>query len=147
MTTRTFAQIIGVLFLTVGVMGFVPLFVTTPHPNAVPGLFANDGYGLLFGLFPVNWIHNLVHLGVGIAGLAAASSVSKARGFARGLTWLYGLLAIMGTIPVLSMTFGLIPLHGWDVWLHGGTAASAAYFGYGKRAQAADIADGYRRAA
>ncbi|CUS39687.1 DUF4383 domain-containing protein [Candidatus Nitrospira nitrificans] len=147
MTSRTFAQIIGVLFLAVGVMGFIPLLVSTPHPNAVPGLSADDGYGLLFGLFPVNWIHNLVHLGVGIAGLSAASSVSKANGFARGLAWLYGILTVMGTIPLLSMTFGLVPLHGWDVWLHGGTAAFAAYFGYGKRAQAAEIAESYHRAA
>lgn len=147
MTSRRFAQVIGVLFLVVGVVGFIPLFVSTPHPNAVPGLFADGGYGLLIGLFPVNWIHNLVHLGVGLAGLSFASSVSRARGFARGLTWFYGILAVMGTFPPLSMTFGLIPLHGWDVWLHGGIAAAAAYFGYGKRAQAADIAEGYRRAA
>jgi hypothetical protein len=147
MTSRRFAQLIGVLFLIVGVLGFIPAVMSTPHPNAVPGLFADGGYGLLFGLFPVNWIHNLVHLGVGIAALTSAGSVSKARGFARGLTWFYGVLAVMGIIPPLSMTFGLIPLHGWDVWLHGGTAAAAAYFGYGRRAQAAEIAEGYRRAA
>lgn len=147
MTSRRFAQLIGVLFLIMGVLGFIPGVVSTPHPTAVPGLFADGGYGLLFGLFPVNWIHNLVHLGVGIAALTSAGSVSKARGFARGLTWFYGVLAVMGIIPPLSMTFGLIPLHGWDVWLHGGTAAAAAYFGYGKRAQAAEIAEGYRRAA
>lgn len=147
MTSRRFAQVIGVLFLIVGVLGFIPGLMSTPHPNAVPGLFADGGYGLLFGLFPVNWIHNLVHLGVGIAALTSAGSVSKARGFARGLTWFYGVLAVMGIIPPLSMTFGLIPLHGWDVWLHGGTAAAAAYYGYGRRAQAAEIAEGYRRAA
>lgn len=147
MTSRRFAQLIGALFLIVGVLGFIPGFMSTPHPNAVPGLFADGGYGLLFGLFPVNWIHNLVHLGVGIAALTSAGSVSKARGFARGLTWFYGVLAVMGIIPPLSMTFGLIPLHGWDVWLHGGTAAAAAYYGYGRRAQAAEIAEGYRRAA
>jgi hypothetical protein len=113
----------------------------------VPGLFADEGYGLLFGLFPVNWMHNLVHLGVGIAGLSFARSVSKARGFARGLTWFYGILAVMGVITPLSMAFGLIPLHGWDVWLHGGTAALAAYYGYGKQAHADEIAESYRRAA
>jgi len=147
MASRKFSQIIGVLFLVVGILGFIPVFVTTPHPNAVPGLFADEGYGLSFGLFPVNWIHNLVHLGVGIAGLSCAGSVSKAIGFARGLTWFYGILAVMGTIPALSMGFGLVPLHGWEVWLHGATAAFAAYFGYGKRAKADEIAEGYRRAA
>lgn len=147
MTSRRFAQFIGVLFLVVGVLGFIPAFMSTPHPNAVPGLFADGGYGLLFGLFPVNWIHNLVHLGVGIAGLSLSRSVSQARSFARGLTWFYGLLAVMGVITPLSMMFGLAPLHGWDVWLHGGTAALAAYYGYGKQAQADEIAESYRRAA
>lgn len=147
MTSRRFAQFIGVLFLVVGLLGFVPGVLSTPHPNAVPGLFADGGYGLLFGLFPVNWIHNLVHLGVGIAGLSFSRSVSNARSFARGLTWFYGILAVMGVIPPLSMTFGLIPLHGWDVWLHGGTAAASAYYGYGKRAHADEIAESYRRAA
>ena len=147
MTSRRFAQLIGVLFLMVGFLGFLPGVLSTPHPNAVPGLFADGGYGLLFGLFPVNWIHNLVHLGVGIAGFSSARSVSKSRGFARGLTWFYGILAVMGVIPPLSMAFGLIPLHGWDVWLHGGTAAFAAYYGYGKQAQADEIAESYRRAA
>ena len=142
-----FAQVIGVLFLIVGILGFIPVFISSPHPNAVPGLFADGGYGLLLGLFPVNWIHNLVHLGVGIAGLASVGSVSKTIGFARGLTWFYGILAVMGVIPPLSMAFGLVPLHGWDVWLHGGTAAFAAYYGYGKRAQIAEIKEGYRRAA
>ena len=147
MTSRRFAQLIGVLFLLVGLLGFIPGAVSNPHPNAVPGLFADGGYGLLFGLFPVNWVHNLVHLGVGIAGLSFARSVSEARGFARGLTWFYGILAVMGTIPPLSMGFGLVPLHGWEVWLHGITAAFAAYYGYGKRAQGAETAERYRQAA
>ncbi len=147
MTSRGFAQFIGVLFLAVGILGFIPVFRSTPHPNAVPGLFADGGYGLLFGLFPVNWIHNLVHIGVGIAGLFSAGSVSKARSFSRGLAWFYGVLAVMGVIPPLSMGFGLVPLHGWEVWLHGITAAFAAYYGYGKRAKADEIVEGYRRAA
>jgi hypothetical protein len=147
MSSRKFAQVGGVLFLTAGILGFIPLFVSTPHPNAVPGLFADGGYGLLFGLFPVNWIHNLVHLGVGIAGLISAGSVSKAIGFARGLTWFYGILAVMGVITPLSMMFGLAPLHGWDVWLHGGSAALAAYYGYSKRAHSDEIAEAYRRVA
>ena len=50
--------------------------------------------------------------------------------FARGLTVVYGVLAVMGLIPVLNTTFGLIPIFGHDVWLHAGTAILAAYFGW-----------------
>lgn len=148
MTSRRFAQVIGILFLVVGILGFIPAFRNNnPHPEAVLRLFADEGYGLLFGLFPVNWIHNLVHLGVGVTGISLSRSISKARGFAKGLTWFYGILALFGAIRPLSMGFGLIPLHGWDVFLHGGTAAFAAYYGYFKQAEADEIAEGYRRAA
>jgi hypothetical protein len=148
MTTRRFAQRIGGLFLVIGILGFIPaLKINDPHPEVTLRLFADEGYGLLFGLFPVNWIHNMVHLGVGVAGLSLARRVSQARGFAKGLTWFYSILAICGAIPALSMAFGLVPLHGWDVWLHGVTAALAVYYGYGKQAQADEIAEGYRRAA
>ena len=50
--------------------------------------------------------------------------------YARSLAVLYGVLGIMGLIPGLNTLFGLVPLHGHDVWLHLGTAAVAAYFGF-----------------
>lgn len=146
MTSRRFAQVIGVLFLLVGIVGFVPGFKSPIHPTGVPSLFADEGYGLLIGLFPVNWIHNVVHLGVGIAGLSLARTVHGARSFARGMAWFYGILALLGSIPMTNMGFGLVPLHGWDVWLHGGTAAFAAYYGYGKRSKADETAESYRPA-
>lgn len=148
MTIKRFAQVLGIVFLVAGVLGFLPPFRSNnPHPEALARLFADEGYNLLFGLFPVNWIHNLVHVGVGITGLSLSRSVTNARNFAKGLTWFYGTLAVMGMIPALNMTFGLIPLHGWDVFLHGGTAAFAVYYGYFKQAQADELAEGYRKAA
>ena len=51
MTSRRFAQLIGVLFLMVGFLGFLPGVLSTPHPNAVPGLFADGGYGLCSACF------------------------------------------------------------------------------------------------
>lgn len=147
MTTRQFVQLMGGVFLLIGFFGFMPAARSTSHPTAVPGLFADGGYGLLIGLFPVNWLHNLVHIAVGITGIWSANSVRKARGFAKGLTWFYGTLAVMGVIPPLSMAFGLIPLHGWNVWLHGGIAAWSAYYGYGKSTSEGDTRGQYRRVA
>jgi Domain of unknown function (DUF4383) len=48
----------------------------------------------LLGLFPINLLHNLVHLGVGIWGLAAYPNISRARGFARGLAVLVAYLMV-----------------------------------------------------
>ena len=53
----------------------------------------------------------------------------------------------MGLIPVLNTTFGLVPLFGHDVWLHAGTAALAAYFGFSQRTEAVEIRERYQRAA
>jgi hypothetical protein len=50
--------------------------------------------------------------------------------FARGLTVVYGILAVMGLIPALNTMFGLAPIFGHDIWLHAGTALIAAYFGW-----------------
>lgn len=146
MTSRSFARVIGFVFLAVGVLGFVP-GLKTPPPLSAPNLAVEGGYGLLLGLFPVNWIHNLVHLGIGFVGLTSSRSMIDARKFARGLTLFYGGLAVMGVIPGLNSTFGLIPLFGHDIWLHAVTAAVAAYFGFGQRMEAMEIRERYRRAA
>ncbi|HET9023794.1 MAG TPA: DUF4383 domain-containing protein, partial [Burkholderiaceae bacterium] len=46
---------------------------------------------------------------------------------------IYAVLGVMGFIPGLRSTFGLIPLYGNDIWLHFVLAAVAAYFGFVRR--------------
>jgi hypothetical protein len=146
MNSRGFARVIGIMFLAVGVLGFVP-GLKTPPPLSAPPLTVEGGYGLLLGLFPVNWIHNLVHLAVGVIGWGSSRTMGDARRFARGLALLYGALAVMGIVPVLNSLVGLTPLFGHDIWLHAGTAAAAAYFGFGQRMEAMETRERYRRAA
>ena len=146
MTSREFARALGVLFMAVGVLGFIPGMKSPTVPSAPP-LFMHGGYGLLFGLFAINWIHNLVHLGIGLSAWRSSRTMGEARRFAQSVTVLYGALAVMGLIPTLNVTFGLIPLFGHDIWLHAGTAAAAAYFGYAQRMEAMEIRERYRRAA
>jgi hypothetical protein len=145
MSVQAFARLIGWLYVGVAILGFIPGAVqpgpTTPEPAS-----ATSAYGYLLGLFPVNLLHNLVHLGVGIWGLAAAHGRLSAIGFARGLAVFYGALAVMGLIPALDTMFGLVPLYGHDIWLHAGTAAIAAYFGWGMVARQATIAESWRKA-
>ena len=146
MNSRSFARVIGIMFLAVGVLGFIP-GLKSPPPLSAPHLAVEGGYGLLLGLFPVNWIHNLVHLAVGVIGWSSSRMMVDARRFARGLTLFYGTLALMGVIPALNSLFGLAPLFGHDIWLHAGTAAVAAYFGFGQRMEAMETRERYRRAA
>jgi hypothetical protein len=127
MNTSRFSLIYGIVFLVVGVLGFVP-GITAPHTH--PEVTAESGLGLLFGLFPVNLLHNIVHILFGIWGLSAARSLGAARTYFKAVAIIYAVLGVMGLIPGLRTTFGLIPLYGHDIWLHFVLAAVAAYFGF-----------------
>ena len=124
-TVQRAAQIFGVVFLLVGLAGF---FVTglsmESDPEAAPHLF---------GLFPVNALHNVVHLLFGVWGLLASRSLSGSRGYFRAVAIIYAVLTVMGLVPGLQTTFGLIPLYGADVALHAVLAIVAAYFGWMNR--------------
>jgi hypothetical protein len=127
MTIRTFSLVVGIVYLLVGLLGFIDTLKSVPPADA-PTLSVSAGYGYLLGLFPVNMLHNLVHLGIGVWGLMSYRNYPAARTFAYGLMIFYGALAVMGLIPMLNTTFGLIPIFGHDVWLHALTALAAAYF-------------------
>jgi hypothetical protein len=129
MKTSTFALLFGIAYLLAGLMGLVPVFLRPPPIDAPPTHFTLL-YGYLLGLFPVNLLHSLLHIVIGAWGLSAWSGRTSTTTFARGVAVLYGVLAVMGMTPVLNTTLGMIPLHGNDVWLHGLTAAVAAYFGW-----------------
>lgn len=129
MTTRGFALLFGIVFLLVGIAGFVPPLVTAVHAEHPP-LVVEAGYGLLFGLFPVNLLHNLVHVLFGVGGLVGARSLAAAKFYARAVAVIYAVLTLAGLIPGLNTLFGLTPLFGNDVWLHALLALVAAYFGW-----------------
>jgi hypothetical protein len=129
MTTRNFALVFGVVFLLVGIAGFVPGLVSPVHPGH-PTIAMDSGYGLLLGLFPVNIVHNAVHILFGVWGLATFRSLGGAKTYARGVALIYAVLTIAGLVPGLQTLFGLTPLFGNDVWLHAVLALVAAYFGW-----------------
>ncbi len=124
---RTFALLFGIVFLAVGIAGFVPGLA---HPATHEGLTMTQGSAMLLGLFPVNILHNVVHLLFGLWGLAAYRSVGGAVGYFRAVAVIYALLTILGLLPQTNTLFGLVPLQGNDVWLHALLAIVAAYFGF-----------------
>ena len=129
MKTSTFALLAGIAYLGAGLLGLVPALLAPPPPDAPPASL-DLLYGYLLGLFPVNIAHTGVHLLIGAWGIAAWRGASSPELFARAVALLYGVLAVMGMIPMLNTVFGWIPIHGNDVWLHAATAAVAAYFGW-----------------
>jgi hypothetical protein len=125
--TQRAAMIFGVVFLLVGLLG---LFLDggtgmESHPDRAPRLL---------GLFPVNLLHNLVHLGFGVWGLLAARTHSAARGYHRAGAVIYLVLVVLAFID--PTTFGLVPIGGNDIWLHAVLAAGLGYFGFVHRERA-----------
>jgi hypothetical protein len=130
MKTSTFALILGLAYLGAGLLGLIPAALMPPPADAPPTHFTML-YGYLLGLFPVNVLHSAVHLAIGAWGLAAwRGTPAEPRIYARALAILYGGLAVLGLMPGMNTLFGVLPVHGHDVWLHAGTAAVAAYFGW-----------------
>ena len=129
MNTRTFALIWGILFLGAGAGGFIP-GLWHPAPGHYPPLAVDSFYGDALGLFPVNILHNIVHLLFGVWGVLAYRSLSGAKAYARVVAIAYGLLIVLGLIPATNTLFGLVPIFGNDVWLHVILALPAAYFGF-----------------
>ena len=109
------ALAIAATFVLVGILGFVPGITT----NFDDLSFAGHHSGAeLIGIFQVSVLHNLVHLGLGLAGVVLARTASGARLFLLGggasylVIWLYGLF--------IDKESGLnfVPLNEADDWLH-----------------------------
>lgn len=114
-TIQKAARIVGIVFLVVGVLGFIPGITT----NFGTLMFAgHDSDAYLLGIFQVSILHNIVHLLYGVAGLVLARTFSGARnyfiwgGVIYLLIWLYGLF-----IPHDSGA-NFVPLNVGDNWLH-----------------------------
>jgi Domain of unknown function (DUF4383) len=118
------ARLVGVVFLLVGVAGFIP-GVTT---NLYDGLeFAgNDGNAELLGIFKVSILHNIVHGLFGIAGLALAKTAGGARTFLIGGGAIYLALWLLGLIGGADW----IPSNSADDWLHLGLGLGMIGLGF-----------------
>jgi hypothetical protein len=140
MNTRTFAMIFGIVFLIVGAGGFIPGLTMMDHAGhpSDADVTMRTLFGYELGLFPVNVLHSIVHLLFGIWGVLAARSLGGARSYFRAVAVIYAVLTVMGLVPGLNTTFGLIPLYGADVALHAVLALAAAYFGWMNRDVAGD---------
>ena len=82
---------------------------------AFDGFFTHTGETLLG--FEVNPFHNLVHLVIGLAGLAMARTLALARTYGWLLAIGYGAAFVYGLIA-LGETWDFLALNAADNWLH-----------------------------
>src|SRR5947209_16479665 len=117
MQTRLFSLVIGIVYLLIGILGFIPALRTTAAVGA-PKVDITASYGYLLGQFPVNVVHNGVHILIGVLGILAFARFSMSVAYCRTLFLVYGLLAIAGFLPTVNTLWGLAPIFGSDTWLH-----------------------------
>jgi hypothetical protein len=109
--SQSVAALVGIVFLIVGILGFVP-GVTTHYSDLS---FAGHGSGAkLLGTFQVSILHNLFHLLFGLVGLVLARTAEGAGTFLTGGGIVYLALWVLGAVGVA----GRLPANTADNWLH-----------------------------
>jgi hypothetical protein len=120
---KSAAILFGIIFLAVGILGFVPA-VTKDE--------------MLMGIFHVNAAHNYVHIASGIvfllcgmAGAGASATFFKIFGI------VYGLVAVLGFMKGDGLLLGMMSNNTADTWLHVVLALAMLFLGFAGKARAA----------
>ncbi len=118
-TARKIAFWFGVIYVVIGVLGFIPgITVASDQP----------GHNLLLGIFAVNTLHNLVHLiagaGLIVAGLAAPGTATTL------LTILAVIFALLVPASFIAPILEAVPLNVPDTLLHAVSALLVAYLAW-----------------
>jgi len=115
MPVQLAATAVGVVFLLVGVLGFVPGITTEYNDLNIAG---HESGALLLGVFAVSVLHNIVHLLFGVAGLAMARTAAGARSFLIGGGVIYLVLWLYGLVISENSAANFVPVNTADNWLH-----------------------------
>ncbi|WP_433604506.1 DUF4383 domain-containing protein [Prescottella agglutinans] len=124
--TEIVAFVFGVVFLVVGILGFIP-GITTDYDTMTWGGHLSDAK--LLGIFEVSVVHNLVHIAFGVVGILMARRIDLARiyliagGVVYFAVWMYGL-----TINHDDAA-NFLPVNDADNWLHLGLAVAMIVIG------------------
>lgn len=90
--------------------------VTTNYDQL--SIAGRESTALLLGIFQVSILHNLVHLGFGVAGLALARSAHGARLFLLGGGVIYLAVWLHGLLIDHDSAANVVPINTADNWLH-----------------------------
>lgn len=108
-------MVVAVVFLLVGVLGFVPGITTGFDTMTFAGHHSD---ALLLGVFEVSALHNIVHLLFGVVGLLMARTASTAVTYLVTGGAIYFVLWIYGLLIDLDSAANFVPLNNADNWLH-----------------------------
>jgi hypothetical protein len=109
------ALAVAVVFLLVGVLGFIPGVTTDFSSMSFAG---HNSDAKLLGVFQVSVLHNIVHLLFGLVGIAMARTAPNARLFLIGGGAIYLVLWLYGLVVAQDSAANFVPLNPADDWLH-----------------------------
>ena len=115
MNLRTLARVFGIVFVVIGILGFVPGITSDGH---------------LLGIFEVDTVHNVIHLLSGIVALVLSSTDAKARMYFKVFGVVYALVTVLGFVMGGDI-LGLFHANMADNVLHLVIAAVALWAGFG----------------
>jgi hypothetical protein len=101
MTSKLAATVLGIVFLAVGILGFIPNPIVSEN-----------------GIFAVDTMHNIVHL---VSGAVLLGGVYSSLGSGMALKIIgviYGAVAVLGLVMGPGMLLGLIHVNANDNYLH-----------------------------
>jgi Domain of unknown function (DUF4383) len=125
-TMQKAAAAVGVVFLLVGIAGFVPGLTT--NVGSMRGM-GHESMAMLLGLFMVSVLHNVVHLLYGVAGLVASRGWSASRMFFLAGGAIYVVLWLYGVLIDQASAANFVPVNTADNWLHFGLGVGMAAIG------------------
>jgi hypothetical protein len=125
---KSLGMLFGIVFLAVGILGFVPGVTTT----------GADGMPMLLNIFMVNKVHSIVHIASGVVFLLASmSGGGAARLWFQIFGAVYAVVAVLGFMTPNGMLLGLISNNPADTWLHVVLAVAMLAIGFGSPKAAA----------
>jgi hypothetical protein len=146
---RAAAFLFGLIFLVVGIAGFIPGLTTDVDELELTG---HESGAELFGVFQVSGLHNAVHILFGLAGLAAARRWHWARAYliVSGIAYLG--LVLYGLAVDSESDENFVPVDDADNWLHLGLGLAMLVIGIALRPRVdrwpgGDADDDHREAA
>ena len=113
--TQNLALLVGVVFLAVGVLGFIPGITSNYSDLSFAG---HNSEAKLLGIFQVSILHNIVHLLFGVAGVALARSLSGAKTYLVGGGVVYLALFVYGLVVDQGSSANFVPVNNADNVLH-----------------------------
>jgi hypothetical protein len=125
---QSVAMLIGVVFILVAILGFIPGITTNFDDITFAG---NESGAQLLGIFQVSILHNLVHGLFGIVGLFLARTFQGARTFLIGGGVIYLVLFLYGIIIGDGSSANFVPANSpEDDILHLGLGIGMIGLGY-----------------